>query len=192
MSIEKKPTQVTYGDLVDGDVIVDKSGNQWSLFGIDHGAVTSMWLCPPGTAQRRHWIEKPTSDPVTVLRVESHAAEVERLEADTPLPEPEVEPTEAETVAAMNEHLAAVVVAEETATESDARREAEATGDPVTLPAWAELTHLEQQSHLYLLHGVFAADVKFREKLRELHDEAHASDADRVPHTHVAGAAVPS
>jgi hypothetical protein len=62
----------------------------------------------------------------------------------------------------------------------------------VTLPAWEELTRLEQKSHLYLLHGVYSEDVTFGEKLSELHAEAHAGDADRVPHTHVAGTVVPS
>ena len=30
MTAEKKPTTVTYGDLVDGDIILDKSGNEWA------------------------------------------------------------------------------------------------------------------------------------------------------------------
>jgi hypothetical protein len=194
MPAEKKPTTVTYGDLVDGDIIIDKSGNEWPVSINGRGIGNSgeaeqldFWLGDP----KQHRLQKPLADPVTALRVEveSHAAEVERLEAEFPGPVTEMERT-GESVEVIAEALDAEVVAEESAEESDQRRQAEATGEPVTLPAWAELTHLEQQSHLYLLHGVYAADVTFGEKLTELHDEAHASDADRVPHVHTAGTVV--
>jgi hypothetical protein len=226
MPAEKKPTTVTYGDLVDGDIILDKSGNEWLALDVKHvSGMADFWLADPRTKVKAHLLAKIHEAEVTVLRVESHAAEVERLEAEFPGPvtemertgesveveshaaelarledeSPKVEPLEGtglairtgETGAAhIVAELDATVVAEESAEESDQRRQAEATGDPVTLPAWAEMTRLEQQSHLYLLHGVYAADVTFGEKLTELHDEAHASDADRVPHVHVAGTVV--
>jgi hypothetical protein len=190
MPAEKKPTTVTYGDLVDGDIILDKSGNEWLALDVKHvSGMADFWLADPRTKAKAHLLAKIHEAEVTVLRVESHAAEVERLEAEFPGPVTEMERT-GESVEVIAEALDAEVVAEESAEESDQRRQAEATGEPVTLPAWAELTHLEQQSHLYLLHGVYAADVTFGEKLAELHDEAHASDADRVPHVHVAGTVV--
>jgi hypothetical protein len=190
MPAEKKPTTVTYGDLVDGDIILDKSGNEWLALDVKHvSGMADFWLADPRTKVKAHLLAKIHEAEVTVLRVESHAAEVERLEAEFPGPVTEMERT-GESVEVIAEALDAEVVAEESAQESDARREAEAGGDPVTLPTWAEMTRLEQQSHLYLLHGVYAADVTFGEKLTELHDEAHASDADRVPHQHIAGAFV--
>jgi hypothetical protein len=84
------------------------------------------------------------------------------------------------------------VVARESAAEHDARTEAETTGDPVILPPFEEMTDLEKRSHLYLLHGVYCGDVKFREKLDELHVEAHAPERRGVPHEHVAGTAFPT
>jgi hypothetical protein len=191
MPAEKKPTTVTYGDLVDGDIILDKSGNEWLALDVRHvSGMADFWLADPRTKAKAHLLAKIHEAEVTVLRVESHAEELARLEDEAEAEgDGEVVPellTLAETVNALD----ATVVAEESAEESDQRRQAEATGDPVTLPAWAEMTRLEQQSHLYLLHGVYAADVTFGERLTELHDEAHASDADRVPHTHAAGTVV--
>lgn len=190
--VEKKPTTVTYGDLRDGDTILDRSGNEWQTFNVEHafGRRTTLWLGTNGI--RQHLIEKDADAEVTVLRVESHAEELARLEYEVDEHGKRVPAGEPLTIEETVEALDAEVVAEETAQESDARREAEATGEPVTLPTFAEMTDLEKRSHLYLLHGVYAADVKFRERLVELHDEAHASDADRVPHRHVEGAEVPA
>jgi hypothetical protein len=94
----------------------------------------------------------------------------------------------AEAVAAVAE-IGGTVEAEVTAEEVDAA--AAATDDaPLTIIPFAEMTPLEQRSHLYLLHGVYGSDVVSKVELGQLHDQAHAATAAgtlnsrHVPHVH--------
>jgi hypothetical protein len=89
-----------------------------------------------------------------------------------------------EAVAAVEE-IGGTVEAEVTAAEVDAA--AAATEDaPVTLPPFADMTPLEQRSHLYLLHGVYGHDLVSKAELGALHDEAHLTPPQSryVPHSH--------
>lgn len=101
---------------------------------------------------------------------------------------PDSHATMAEAVAAVEE-IGGTVEAEVTAAEVDAA--AAATDDaPVSLPPFADMTPLEQRSHLYLLHGLYGSDVTGKAELIATHDQAHTQhDAGTlqsryVPHTH--------
>jgi hypothetical protein len=194
---EKKQVVTTYGDLKDGETILDKSGNEWRFIEPTPHAewpdMVTFWLGTDGV--RQHNMMTPVDAEVTVLRVPSHVEEVAAREAEfdaayrdeVRVPEGPMSPEE---VAEMQ--LGGEVVARESAAEHDARTAAETTGDPVILPRFSDMTDLEQRSHLYLLHGVYCGDVKFREKLYDLHIEAHGPDRRGVPHKHVAGTAFPT
>jgi hypothetical protein len=90
----------------------------------------------------------------------------------------------------LSQELGAVVTAEVTAEEVDQAKEAAATDTPIEILAFAEMTPLEQRSHLYLLHGVFAYDLQSRDELVATHEQAHADHAAgklnsrQIPHTH--------
>ena len=76
-----------------------------------------------------------------------------------------------------------------TAAEVDAANAA-TEDSPVGLPAFADMTILEMRSHLYLLHGVYAHDLRSRAETMAMHDQAHVDqEAGRlqsayVPHVH--------
>lgn len=190
MPEKMEPRSTSYGALQSGDVIVDKSGNEWLV--LDHASTevdeVAFWLADPATKVRAHYLTKRRAERATVLRPATHAEELAEREAEMLAPTEEATPEE--TVAVVEEQLGGEVIAEEMAAEHDARVVA-TDESPVVLPTFDEMTDLEKRSHLYLLHGVYAADVKFREKLVELHDEAHGIDRLGVPHTHVEGAPVP-
>ena len=87
------------------------------------------------------------------------------------------------------ELLGGTVEAEVTAEDVDAA--AAATDDaPVSLPPFADMTPLEQRSHLYLLHGLYGSDVTGKAELIAIHDQAHAQhdagtlQSRHVPHVH--------
>lgn len=185
----------SYGALVGGDVIVDKSGNEWLVIEPNRdGDTMTLWLADPATKVKAHHVTKSAVAVAKVMRPKTHAEKVAEAETEVDAAEAETpteEPTPEETVAAVEEGLDAEVVAEETAAEHDARVTA-TEESPVVLPTFEEMTDLEKRSHLYLVHGVYAADVKFREKLVELHDEAHGDDRLGAPHEHVEGAPVPT
>lgn len=186
---EMEPRSTTYGALKDGDVIVDKAGGKWLVDHVRSEADgCTFWLADPTTKVRTHHVTKPRVERATVLRPATHAEEVAEAEADAPDLVTEEEALAAEEIV---EALDAEVIAEETAEEHDAR--VAATGDsPVVLPTFEEMTDLEKRSHLYLVHGVYAEDVKFREALVELHVESHGAERIAFPHEHVAGAPVPT
>jgi hypothetical protein len=104
-------------------------------------------------------------------------------------------------VATIKEVLGGTVEAEVTAAEVDAA--AAATDDaPLTIIPFADMTPLEarshlyllhhdpQQSHLFMMHGVYVHDIESRAELSALHDQAHAATAAgtlnsrHVPHVH--------
>ena len=186
---------ITYAELRDGDVILDKSGNRWNvdLPGIPApDAPLSFWL---GTAANAHahFLTKPPTDEVTVIRPVSHVTQVEALEAEMPTFLVENDgvhtPTITElpkAVETVTETLGAETIATETADEADARTKAALTGIPVDLPKFEEMTPLEMHSHLYLLHGVYAYDVKVPAELTTLHDETHRNPvaSKTVAHVH--------
>lgn len=192
MPEKMEPRSTSYGALQSGDVIVDKSGNEWLV--LDHASTevdeVAFWLADPATKVRAHYLTKRRAERATVLRPATHAAKLDVDDGDHTDRRLAEEIAENEAVAVIEEQLGGEVIAEETAAEADARTAA-TDESPVVLPTFDEMTDLEKRSHLYLLHGVYAADVKFREKLVELHDEAHGIDRLGVPHTHVEGAPVP-
>jgi hypothetical protein len=199
MPEKKEPRSTTYGDLKSGDVIVDKSGNEWTVLDHAHTEVETVafWLADPATKVRAHYLTKSRVERATVLRPATHVEKVEAAEAEMPTPADVLQGAAVEhlsrplPVEEVVEALGAEVVAEETAAEHDAKVEA-TEEEPLTLPPFSEFTDLEMRSHLYLVHGVYAADVKFREKLAELHAEAHGVDRLGFPHTHVEGASFPT
>ncbi len=185
---ETRTEEITYAELRDGDVILDKSGNRWNVSNIwtDAWGQVGFFLGTP-TAPKIHSMEKPRGDKVTVVRPVSHEATMEKVEAETTLPIPKTEAS----VEAIAAATGATVVATETAEEADARTKATLTGVPVDLPLFHEMTPLEQHSHLYLLHGVYAYDVTDLAELASTHDNLHSlmSNERDVPgrvvaHTH--------
>lgn len=95
----------------------------------------------------------------------------------------------ANAVAGVEKILGGTVEAEVTSEEIDAAKAA-TEDEPVQLPAFEDMTILEMRSHLYLLHGVYAADLKSRDETIQMHRQAHADhDAGKlkskhVPHVH--------
>jgi hypothetical protein len=189
------PVEVTYADLVDGDHLVDKSGNEWLVAEVAFTVTEAeFWLCDTVTKVKAHRIVKPLEDAVTVKRTPDHAGEVKAAEAEVDEAqggEPAEEPL---TLDEVKEALGAEVIAEESAAEADARNEADAGGSAVELPGFHEFTEMEMRSHLYLLHGVYAEDVKARQALVEMHNDLHEStDLGRfIPHTHTEGKEFPA
>lgn len=96
--------------------------------------------------------------------------------------------TMAEAVANV-EAIGGEVVVEYTAEEYYAAEEANDDA-PLRPPPFADMTPLEQRSHLYLLHGVIAYDLKSAEELKAMHAQAHAQQeagtlqSAYIPHTH--------
>lgn len=87
----------------------------------------------------------------------------------------------------------AVVEVDVTAAEVDAARVA-TDDEPVEVPLFESMTDLEQRSHLYVLHGIFAQDVEDRIERMKLHVACHRDQAANkirgrhTPHVHVEGA----
>lgn len=223
---------ITYADLRDDDVLIDKSGGRWHVSGVDHtgrsdGDVTDFWLGDARTKVRVHHMTKPAGDPCTVDRVATLADTVAELEKGWPKPDPSMPLTAQEDAtwstttsgtstdvhglkgamsstgdATSSEHDAAVaaveqgmpgarVEADSTAAEVDAAARA-TDDDPVILPLFESMTPLEQRSHLFVLHGVFADDLDDAKTLAETH---FAATRDRAqpklrslykPHEHSA------
>jgi hypothetical protein len=212
--------ETTYADLRPTDRIVAKDGTVWPIAELEYHLgldVQRFWLCDPVTKVKTHFMAKELADPVTVERIPTHAEDVAKAEAEFPGPVPssdapdevfdEWNRTEAEFpgkplaeaveevtgekgVEVVREIIDGVVTAEVTAEEIDAARQAVATDTPVEIIPFAEMTPLEQRSHLYLLHGVFSNDFQSRSDLVATHDQAHADhtagklNARQIPHTH--------
>jgi hypothetical protein len=194
--------ETTYADLRPTDRIVAKDGTVWPIVELDgHQAVVTFWLCDPVTKIKTHLMNKQPADPVTVERIPTHAEDVAKAEAEFPeaprATQEEIDSFVAranaplpDAVELVKEELGAVVTAEVTAEEVDGAKEAAATDTPVEIIPFTEMTPLEQRSHLYLLHGVFAHDLQGRDELIALHDQAHADhaagklNARQIPHTH--------
>lgn len=178
--------QVTYADVVTGDVIIDKSGGRWyatprDAIGAD---AVELWLGTEKTPAQ-HLIVKRPDAVVTVDRPESQAEEVTRREAEVDEAQgaPAEEPlTTEETAEALG---GGAVVAEETAAHADARKQATVSGEPFGLPPFSKLTDPEMRSHIYLVHGTYAHDLTTRKSLEKLHDELHADGAE-APGRHAA------
>lgn len=188
--------ETTYGDLRDGEQIVDKSGNTWLVVEPEHGdADVAFWLAETTTGVRMHHLTKPANDAVTALRAPTHAeevaereGEVDAADAGTGGPRHVGAPyaDEPMTVEEVRDALGAETIAEESAAEADARTAAVAADDVLHLPAFEAMTVLEAQSHLFLIHGVYAHDVKTRKALDALHVEAHVDGPGQPRHEHAA------
>jgi hypothetical protein len=201
-----EPTSITYADLRDDDILIDKSGGRWHVSGVIGEPILSasvaFWLGDARTKVRAHHMTKPAGDPCTVDRAETLRDTVEKLEAQWPKPDPLLiradggPPTESassvttsaakdaatvgpSTILAGAEHDAAVAAVEQgmpgatvdtdsTAAEVDAAAKA-TDDDPVVLPLFETMTPLEQRSHLFVLHGVFADDLDDAKTLSEMH-----------------------
>jgi hypothetical protein len=90
---------ITYAELRDDDVLVDKSGGHWLVSGVEHVPASgptwptvTFWLCDPRTRVRLHHMTKPAGDPCKVERVATHADDVAALEAGSALPDPSQNP----------------------------------------------------------------------------------------------------
>ena len=191
----RETIDTTYADLRPTDLVIDKSGQAWPLDDLaTNGDVevfgVTFWLCDPVTNVKMHHLTKPGSDSVKVSRLPTQADEAAKLEADfntaAELSKAGVEEADMATaVAGVEALLGGTVEAEVTAEEVDAA--AAATDDaPVSLPPFADMTPLEQRSHLYLLHGLFGSDVTGKAELAAIHDQAHAQhDAGTLKNRHV-------
>jgi hypothetical protein len=208
-----EPTSITYAELRDDDILIDKSGGRWHVSGVEawhpEKIEISFWLGDARTKVRAHHMTKPAGDPCTVDRAETLRDTVEKLEAQWPkdpsqtpvadgppiasdssaseksaTPRTETGAAEAEPWAWLKEtdeqqHEAAVVAVEQempgakidtdsTAAEVDAAAKS-TDDDPVVLPLFETMTPLEQRSHLFVLHGVFADDLDDAKTLCDLH-----------------------
>lgn len=197
---EPIPVETTYADLREGEVIVDKSGNHWTAVGVAKGvagANVAFALAADGVKQ--HYLSKPYNGPVTVLRAPSRDDDIARREAEIDacqVAEGHIHDnvtgevvTEADAERRFAETLGGEVLAEESAEVEAQREAAEAdSSKPMALPPFSEFTDLEKRSHLFLVHGVYAHDVKSRKRLDELHDEDHARGEARDGHVFTAHA----
>lgn len=183
-----KPTEITYGELTEGEVIRDRNGNDWRALGVESGDEVTFWLAEIVGNVRKHRLTKPATDAVTVMRSPERAeaiADAEKAIDEGPAGPPEKEATPEEAVATVEEVLDGEVIAEETADHEEARDLARAGGDPMSLPPFEEFTDPEMRSHLYLVHGVYAHDVKTRKALVKMHDDLHADEkGQHTPHNH--------
>jgi hypothetical protein len=207
----RETIDTTYADLRPTDLVIDKSGQAWPIADISVTgdtaamvAVVDFWLCDPVTNIRMHAMSRDGDADVKVSRLPTQADEASKLEADFPgygtgkvgdaPPYPKALDIDAnyvditEAVAAVEE-IGGTVEAEVTAAEVDAA--AAATDDaPVSLPPFADMTPLEQRSHLYLLHGLYGSDVTGKAELIAIHDQAHAQhdagtlNSRHIPHVH--------
>jgi hypothetical protein len=189
---DRQQVETTYADLRPDDLVVDKAGNAWPIAAPDESSnYVTFFLCDPVTKVPMHPMRKLAIDPVTVSRILSHAYEAAKLEAEFPGTDPDTFVNIVEALEAVETIADPEPMVEYSATEFDAANTA--TDDsPVRLPAFDTLTPLEARSHLYLLHGIFAADLKGRDELAGMHAEAHRQHADGslksayVPHVHEA------
>jgi hypothetical protein len=200
-----KPRQdvdTTYADLRPSDLVIDKSGQAWPIADLaesDASPSNTFWLLDPVTKVKMHFMSKNIFDPVKVSRLHTQADEAAKLEAEFPaatnfseMPDEvfnevahDMTGVELHEAVAAVEEIGGTVEAEVTAQDVDAA--AAATEDsPLTLPPFADMTPLEQRSHLYLLHGVYGHDLVSKAELGALHDEAHATPPQSrfVPHSH--------
>lgn len=197
------PVDTTYGDLKHGETILDKSGNSWvvhtpTLYGME--VAFSLADADTPSIPKHVGMTKPADAEVRVMRAPSQADEVEVREREVDeargmVPEFEVdehgkrvpagEPTVEQAVETIMETLGeAEVVAEQSADEHDALAVATESA-PTELPRFSEFSDLEARSHLYLVHGIYAHDVKTKKAMTALHDEHHADQGAKfVPHIH--------
>jgi hypothetical protein len=181
--------ETTYADLRATDLVVDHGGKQWPTTELDTGEAVTFWLLDPASKIRMYYLTKLPGDTVTVARIRLQADEATELEQQFPSDVAAVGVTMVEAVAAAAEIAEPAV--EYTQREHDAAVEA-TEENPVSLPPFPDMTPLEQRSHLYLLHGVFAFDLKSRDELNDMHNEAHRLhaagelNAQHIPHTHKA------
>lgn len=194
----KERTEITYADLREGDTIVDRSGNLWLAVEVDRAMSdsTSFWLADAVTKVKMHHLTRPAHDLVTVSRTADHAGRVAALEAEVDeaqantgqrcrgcLGGASAHTCETDPVEVVEEVLGGEVIAEESAAHADAREAAEATGEAMGLPPFEEFTDPEMRSHLYLVHGTYAHDVKTKKALVALHVESHTI-GQHTPHNH--------
>lgn len=165
----KTRQEIFANELVPGVLTIDKTGKSWLVEQVNNeGDQVTFEISDtePGV-HKSFWIKKLAGEQVAVVRDQPARTEAEKAIVET-FPEAQkiVEITDTEQAAA------------DAATE-DA---------PVELPAFAELTDLEQRSHVYLLHGVYSTDITDRATLAKIHTDLHAGKkqvaARLTPHTH--------
>ena len=208
---ERSRIETTYADLRPTDLVIDKTGRAWPIADLEvtGDRTVDFWLCDPVTKIRMHSISRDGSVDVTVSRAATHADEAEGLEADFPR---STAPSGADgTTAPMSSQTIPDGIGGDGATESEAIAAVEAIGGeveavvtaeevdtaaaatedkPVRLPSFDVMDILEMRSHLYLLHGVYAHDMRSRLDTIAMHEQAHVDhDAGRlksryVPHVH--------
>ena len=188
---ERSRIETTYADLRPTDLVIDKTGKAWPIADLEvtgDQTLPSMAFRLVEAGVGMYHMTRPFADSVTVSRIPTHADEAERLEADFPRSTGTGDATEAEAVAAV-EAIGGEVEAVVTAEAVDAA--AAATDDqPIRLPPFDTMDILQMRSHLYLLHGVYAHDMRSRLDTIAMHEQAHADhDAGRlksryVPHVH--------
>jgi hypothetical protein len=155
--------RTTFGDLHDGETIIDKNGHDWKISGFGISLTRSDGTYAFGTLTGGGGVTRfrqPVSQPVTVLR-------------DDP-------------VQVVEQKLDATVIAENTPAEIAEADQAQLTGMPVHVPDFGKLTPLEKRSHLYLLHGVYAEDVQTEKQISDWHRDLHAGKvkSEVRPHEH--------
>lgn len=227
----RKPTEIIYFDLVEGDVIRDKSGNEWCAVEVtrtDSDQSVEFWLTEmPLGKVRKHHLSKPSGDTVTVMREPSRPEWIEGLEegvdaAEAKTPHPDEcgtcglvgkhdeecsavadakadgdstrpRPTTKDEIASfvaraesvVEEVAGGVVLATETVAHEAARERADADQGPMDLPPIEEFNDPEMRSHIFLVHGTYAHDLKARKALVALHAQLHADASHEVtPHNH--------
>ena len=140
----------------------------------------------PTSNVRLHNVSKAPGDSCSVLRVPTHADELDSLvtevatAADVPVEMLTSGPRSGDVLTDQEagqrqvvEQLAAVTVAEVTAVEVDAANAA-TEAKPIVLPSFEQMTDLEMRSHFYLLHGLYGDDIQPRIHLVAMHAKAHA------------------
>lgn len=180
----RETVETTYADLRPTDLVVDKSGKAWPISDLDFTREEVVfWILDPVSKVRRYFLGKPTAHSVTVSRVqfEDPVAMVERKNEETRV--------ELERLQEVAKEIGGEVEITYTEREADAAKAA--TDDqPVRLPAFEDMTILEMRSHLYLLHGVYAHDMKSRVDTIRMHADAHFQNIEgklasrHVPHVH--------
>lgn len=198
-----KRHEITYAELVERDRILDKNENEWLALDVTHdghaGTVTAVafWLAD-ATGVRLHHLSKPVGDAVSVLRQATRDEALDEAEADIDAgpamqadlwgdgaEEPVWRDDDEEPVSVVADIMGGEVIASETADHEAARNLARAGGEPLHLPPFSEFTDPEQRSHIFLVHGVYAHDVKTRKALATMHDDLHTHEAGKhTAHDH--------
>lgn len=166
----------TWGELKKLDDILDKKGVVWAVLNIEPvGDKVRVMLL---NSDRKPIVVQAKSDPVTLAGAGNFENAVETEVAE---PEPELS-EELQRVQDVFGEDKVDLVASET-TEEEIARNAATNAVPLLLP---ELSGgLELRSHLYLVHGLYVADVDSNLALTEHHRKSHQDGPVEHPHQHL-------